>query len=43
MKCHRQDGGFLCQELPAIDHAMSYAISYAIGYAIDYATCSIMD
>ena len=43
MKCHRQDGGFLCQELPAIDYAMGYAISYAIGYAIDYATCSIMD
>lgn len=35
MKCHRQDGGFLCQGLPAIDHAM--------GYAIDHATCSTRD
>ena len=43
MKCHRQDGGFLCQGLPAIDHAMGYAMGYAIGCAIDYATCSIMD
>ena len=51
MKCHRQDGGFLCQGLPAIGYAMDYAMGYAIGYAmsysmsyaIDYATCSIRD